>query len=258
MRSTRIALAAAVVAPLALTLVACGPGDDPSPAASSPATGAASKAPTGAAPTTSGPGKAAAAKPLTQDQLVKALLTKKDLDADENRSVVGPPQHEHKQTADKPACQPVLDLDDPGNAAQAPAASATGAYYGGNGREYVEIHLTQYAPGQAEKAMAAAESALASCASFKDTMTNMPQPTTRAKFSKATYDTIGDATLALKAEYHEDGGQNALVETKTYVFVRTGDVITMVADSALHDTAMPDRAQVKQQLDKLNKAAQQG
>ncbi|MQS16968.1 hypothetical protein F7Q99_33470 [Streptomyces kaniharaensis] len=253
MRSTRIALVTAAIAPLALTLVACGPGDDPIPSGSASATGAVSKAPTGAAPATSGPGKAAA-KPLTQDQLVKALLTKKDLDADEQRSVVGPPQHEHKQTADKPACQPIVDLDDAGNAAQAPVASATGAYYHGMGREYLEIHLTQYAPGQAEKAMAAAESALASCANFKVTITNMPEPKHQAKFSKATYQSSGDATLALKAEYHEDGGQNTLIETKTYVFVRTGDVITMVADSALADTDMPDQKWVKQQLDKLKTA----
>ncbi|WP_158844867.1 hypothetical protein [Streptomyces sp. NRRL WC-3742] len=239
----RITLAAAAVASLTLTLAACGPDNDPAPAA----TGAASKAPTAAAP--------AAGKQLTQEQLVKALLTKKDLDADEQRSTVGPTQHEHKQTAEKPACQAIADLDDAGNAAKAPAASATGAYYHGMGREYLEIHLTQYAPGQAEKAMAAAESALASCANVKIAMTGMPKA--QAKFSKGTYQASGDATLALKAEYREDGGQNAVMETKTYVFVRTGDVITMVANSALADTSMPEEKWVKQQLDKV-KAVQQG
>lgn len=255
MRSMRATLLAAAVVPLALTLVSCGP-DDPSPSgsASASATTAAPASPAGAAPTASGPGKAAG-KLLTQEQLVKALLTKKDLEADEQRSVVGPAQHEHKQTTDKPACQAIADLDDPGNAAQAPDASATGAYYHGMGREYLEIHLTQYAPGQAEKAMAAAESALASCANVKIDKAGMTKA--QARFSKAAYQATGDATLALKAEYHEEGGQKALMETKTYVFIRTGDVITMVANSALADTSMPEQKVVKQQLDKL-KAAQQG
>ncbi|MFI6155983.1 hypothetical protein ACIBCA_25245 [Kitasatospora sp. NPDC051170] len=238
----RITLAAAAVASLTLTLAACGPDDDPAPAA------------TGAAPTTAGAGKAAG-KPLTQEQLVKALLTKKDLDADEQRSTVGPTQHEHKQTAEKPACQAIADLDDAGNAAKAPVASATGAYYHGMGREYLEIHLTQYAPGQAEKAMAVAESALASCANVKIAMTGMPKA--QAKFSKGTYQASGDGTLALKAEYREDGGQNAVMESKTYVFVRTGDVITMVANSALADTSMPEEKWVKQQVERV-KAVQQG
>ncbi|TQF02949.1 hypothetical protein E6W39_12630 [Kitasatospora acidiphila] len=256
----------AAVAPLALALTACGPDDTSSSGSASgsttpAATSAASQAPTGAAPATSGASGASGAgktgKALTQDQLVKALLTVQDMGADANRSTLGPAGKQHKSTADKPACQPLVDLTDAANASPAPTGAATGFYYATNGREYQEIQLAQYAPGQAEKAMAAAESALAGCASFKTTTPGAPVPKAAVKFSKATYQALGDATVALQAEYDQDGSDHSVMETKAYVFIRTGDTVTMMADSALADPGLPDQALVKKQLDKLH-TAQQG
>ncbi|MDH6143775.1 hypothetical protein P3T35_005810 [Kitasatospora sp. GP30] len=260
MHSLRIAFAMAAVAPLALALTACGPDDTGSSGSASgsttpAATGAASQAPTGAAPAApaaSGAGKTG--KALTQDQLVKALLTVQDMGADANRSTLGPAGKQHRSTADKPACQPLVDLTDAGNASPAPTGAATGFYYATNGREYQEIQLAQYAPGQAEKAMAAAESALAGCASFKTTTPGAPVPKAAVKFSKGTYQALGDATVALQAEYDQDGSDHSVMETKAYVFIRTGDTVTMMADSALADPGMPDQKSVKKQLDKLHTA----
>ncbi|MFI9723415.1 hypothetical protein ACIHFE_27810 [Streptomyces sp. NPDC052396] len=236
MRSLRIILAAGVLAPLALTATACGPKNDDKSGTT------ATSAPTGAA-----------AKPLTQDQLVKALLPVKDLQYDEHRSSLGPTKAEFKLTADKPACQPLLDLSDIRNAATPPSSSATGAYYGTNGREYTDIQLTQFGAGQAAKAMTSAESALGSCAAFNATAPG--HAGTKVTFSKATFKATGDATLALTETLSSPECGEGPCETRSYVVVRTGDVLTVIWNSALKDTGMPEEGIVNKQLDKLRAAA---
>ncbi|MQS11024.1 hypothetical protein F7Q99_01680 [Streptomyces kaniharaensis] len=248
MRSLRIIVATGVLAPLVLAATACGPNNDDksSTTATTAPIGTATAAPTGA-------GTGAAAKALTQDQLVKALLTVKDLQADQNRSSLGATKSQHKLTANKAACQPLLDLADAGNAATPPAASATGAYFGTNGREYTVIQLTQFGAGQAAKAMTSGEAALGSCAAFN--ATSQGQPAMKVTFSKATFQAAGDATLALNAKFTADDCANAPCEARSYVIVRSGDVLTMLSNSALADPGMPEQDTVKKQLDKLHAAA---
>ncbi|MER7754142.1 hypothetical protein [Kitasatospora sp. NPDC097643] len=251
MRSLRTIVVAGVLSSLALAATACGPGNDDK------STTTTTTAPTAAtaAPTSVGTGTAApAGKALTQDQLVKALLTPKDLDADDKRSTTGPAAGaKHKRTADKPACQPLLDLVDTADAATPPPASALGFYQGSNGREYTAIQLSQFAAGQAAKAMASAESALGSCSAFN--ATSPGQPTVKISFSKATYQAVGDATLAFNEKVSADNCDNAPCESLGYVAVRTGDVVTVIGDSALADPGQPEQATVKKQLDKLRAAA---
>ncbi|MFF4734633.1 hypothetical protein ACFY2W_01855 [Streptomyces sp. NPDC001262] len=239
MRSLRLIVAACVLAPVALTATACGPNNDKSNGKSD---ATATAAPTGAA-----------AKALTQDQLVKALLPVKELQYDEHRSSLGPTKTEFRFTADKPACQPLLDLSDIRNAATPPPASATGAYYGTNGREYSVIQLTQFGTGQAAKAMTSAESALGSCAAFK--ATGSGHAATKVTFSKAAFKAKGDATLGLMATFSSPECGEGVCETRSYVVVRTGDVITLVSNSALKDPGMPEEGIVDKQLDKLRTAA---
>ncbi|MGW2252610.1 hypothetical protein ACWCXH_20775 [Kitasatospora sp. NPDC001660] len=247
MRSLRVSVAAGVLVPLALLTAACGPNDDKS--GDTTATSAATGGATGAATGTKAP---AGGRALTQDQLVKALLTAKDLQADEKRSATGKTEPRYKLTADKPACQPLLDLANAGNAAT-PPPSATGSYYGTNGREYTLIQLTQYGAGQAAKALSSAESALGGCASFNAAFGG--KAPLRVTFSKATAPAAGDGTLALNANFTADDCDNAPCEARSYVAVRTGDVLTLVSDSALADPGMPEQALVKKQLDKVQAAA---
>ncbi|MEU8514018.1 hypothetical protein AB0C76_20870 [Kitasatospora sp. NPDC048722] len=250
MRSLRTSVAAGVLVPLALLAAACGPNDDKS--GGTTATTAATSA--SAASTTAATGTKAptAAKALTQDQLVKSLLTTADLKADAQRSSLGPTRPDHRLTAGKPACQPLLDLVDNGSAAT-PAPSATGVYYGPNGREFTFVQLTQLGAGQAAKALTAADSAVAGCASF--TATGAGGAPVKVTFAKATAPAVGEATLALNATFTADDCAKVLCEARGYVVTHTGDVLTLVSDSALADPGLPEQALVKKQLDKVQAAA---
>ncbi|MEV7022663.1 hypothetical protein [Kitasatospora sp. NPDC093558] len=255
MRSLRISVVAGVLVPLALLTAACGPNDDKTggttTTAPAPATGGATSAApaTGAATGTKAP---AGGKALTQDQLVKALLTTADLKADAQRSSLGPTRPDHRLTAEKPACQPLLDLVDNGSAAT-PAPSATGVYYQTNGREFTFVQLTQLGAGQAAKALTAADTALAGCASF--TATGAGKAPVKVTFAKATAPAAGEATLTLNATFTADDCAKAPCEARGYVVTHTGDVLTLVSDSALADPGLPDVKTVMKQVDKVQTAA---
>ncbi|MFF3071990.1 hypothetical protein [Kitasatospora sp. NPDC057936] len=255
MRSLRISVAAGVLVPLALLSAACGPNDDkPGGTTATTAAASASAASTTAASTAAATGTKApaAGKALTQEQLVKALLTTADLKADAQRSSLGPTRPDHRLTAGKPACQPLLDLVDDGSAAT-PSPSATGVYYATNGREFTFVQLTQLGAGQAAKALTAADGALAGCASF--TATGAGGAPVKVTFAKATAPAAGEATLALNATFTADDCAKVLCEARGYVVTHTGDVLTLVSDSALADPGLPEQALVKKQLDKVQAAA---
>lgn len=253
MRSLRVSVAACAVVPLALLTAACGPNDDKSGGATATTAAAPVPGSSGTTGATTGSKAPLADRALTQDQLVKALLTTADLKADAQRSSLGPTRPDHRLTAGKPACQPLLDLVDNGSAAT-PAPSATGVYYATNGREFTFVQLTQLGAGQAAKALTAADSALAGCASF--TASGAGGSAVKVTFAKAAAPAVGKSTLALDATFTADDCAKAPCEARGYVITHTGDVLTLVSDSALADPGLPDQALVKKQLDKVQAAAE--
>ncbi|MEU6233254.1 hypothetical protein [Kitasatospora sp. NPDC047058] len=209
-------------------------------------------APTGtAAPagTTAPTGKPGPVKALSNDELTKAMLTKADVPGTTN-SETRPAGGDSKDVADKPECQPVLDLIDTMNAATKPTAAVEGMFKTGSGG--VMVVLNQFGAGQGEKAMSSAAAALGSCPSIPSTVPGNGNSKSTMSVSKLSYSTLGDATLAFKVSFATESAAGEY----SYVFVRSGDAVINISNVAKGSVPQPDQAVVKKQLDLL-KAAQQ-
>ncbi|MEE1783821.1 hypothetical protein PUR71_13015 [Streptomyces sp. SP17BM10] len=203
-------------------------------------------APTATAAPTGNPGPI---KTLSSDELTKALLTKADVPGATTVNSA-PAGGDSKTVADKPACQPVLDLIDAMNAATKPTAAVKAGFKtGANGG--VIVQLNQFAAGQGEKALSSAAAALGACSSIPGSVPGNGNEKVTISVSKLSAPTLGDAALAFKLSFTgESAGEYS------YVFVRSGDVVIDISNLASGSVPQPDQGMVKKQVEQV-KAAQQ-
>jgi hypothetical protein len=253
MRALRGRVLGTVLAlPVLLSAAACGGDDDkkaestPTPPASVPP----SAAPTSAAPPPSSP--AAGGKSLTVEQLKAAVLTSSDVPR--YAIAITPSEDTPPEKAEKPDCQPLMDLFSLQSASVKATAAVEGALKpvdspadaGGT-----SFAVMAYADGGAAKLVKAGVDAAGGCAQFNATdAEGVKAAYTVAKTDQAK---LGDEAVAFKVAM--TGGEAPAV--LNVVTVRVGDALTsfITASAQGSPEVAPDQAVVTKQVEKLQAAA---
>ncbi|UGQ09835.1 hypothetical protein LO772_23415 [Yinghuangia sp. ASG 101] len=217
-RSVRIKAAAAAVAPLLLAVTACGSDDDG--------------------------GKTV--EPLTAEQIKSALVVAADLPGYEVE-VAEEDSEAEPEKADKPECQPILQLvaPDQGHMPKS-AASATAGKPEGEGDGTVNIvGIGQFDGDQAKQFLDEAKAALAKCTQFASTDTE--GGTTTYTVKEGPQLGFGDQSLVIEYDMGENGKFTVKHVRSGPVLVQAMAVTTEDGDAVVSDDI------VRAQFDKLVK-----
>ncbi|MGW1996775.1 hypothetical protein [Embleya sp. NPDC001921] len=206
-------------------------------------------------PSSGGGSTGSAGRVLTQDQLSSVVVTRAEMNtgADYSKDVPNPRVLGGKETAERPECQPFVDLMLPGNGTPAPLAAIKAATSADPtpadpmpGRADI-VELYAFGPGQAEDLFAKGRTALAACS----TITTKDEQGTRTTmaYTRANGPALGDESFAATAQDPEAGASGLLL-------VRVGSHLVLVSTVDLESTKAipPNQALARTQVSKLQAA----
>ncbi|WP_441245755.1 hypothetical protein [Kitasatospora sp. McL0602] len=217
---------------------------------------------TGCTTVTASADRAAAPRELTAAQLRSAAVTDAELGAGYTVTLMtpgpaNPGEGADRETADVPACQPVLDAVAPANPANGPAAEtdlsvARAAQPGGG----LYTGLLAFAPGRAAAVQAALEKVLGQCTVF--TSAARKGGHSRHRLTRADTPTVEGADGVTAFTLTNESG--ATVLSQHAVLARTGTALAVFSTvgTGKEPAPAPDTHIVTTQVGKLRQAQTAG
>lgn len=224
------------------------PASGPPAANSSPGEPPPAQPPTDESAAPSENGNGAGSDPSAQSRLDAALLTASEMPPGAYDAVSND-RTELRQTARDTACQPLIDLLRPAQAAGAPTASAQASVTRGEPTPtgFTIVELFAFTDAGARNLFAQGRSALKSCASI--TSTDAEGETSTDAYAEIAHATLGDESLAVGMTPEAGGALGQIL-------VRIGSTVVVVSNADLSATtpALPADDLVSRQIAKLTAA----
>ncbi|MGC0414524.1 hypothetical protein [Embleya sp. AB8] len=190
-------------------------------------------------------GGGAGSDPAAQARLDHALLTAAEMPQGTYDATPDDPTS-GRETAQQPACQPLIDLLNPKQANPAPLASAQASVSKGdpNPTAFTAVELFAFTDAGARDLFAKGRAALKTCSSV--TSVDADGTTGTDKYAEIPHAPLGDETLAVGVTIGAGGTAGVIV-------VRTGTTIVVVSneDEASPTPSLPADPLVSRQLTKL-------